>query len=380
MMCRFITLAVTFLTCQISLASDWNALVARYTNNSNSRVNLSREDLGETEYYARLADLRNDSADIAQKLVALIAETDANDPIRFFALELVLTDRHLGRSSIRAVDHLLDSELRPEQLSQICYRMAFGHPGPSPASESAIRKIVDASNGGPVSNVAKLCLARFLRSQIEDAVAVQRLPKRRDHVLQELGTDITAQLMNVNLAKLRQEALSLLEDVQGKFANEKMGSRSLNELAEKELHIATNQTIGCNVREISGADTTGKEFKLSEYDGRVRVLLFWGHWCAGCRKAYPVYRSLVSYFPESSFCLLGIDSDKERKTIQEVIEKQEVTWRCWWDSDKQIHEQWGLVGAPHIYVIDSHRRIAFVDVRGEELREAVKSLLEAPKE
>jgi peroxiredoxin len=380
MMCRFITLAVTLLTCQISLASDWNSLLERHINSSNSRLNLSREDLGETEYYARLAELRKDSADIAQKLVAFIGETDASDPIRFFALELVLTDRHLGEASIGAVDHLLESKLRPEQVSQICYGMAFGHPGSSPANESAIRKIVGASNGRSVSNVAKLCLARFLRSQIEDAVAVQRLPKRRHHVAQELGADIITQLMNVDLEKFRQEALSLLEDVQGEFADEKLRGRSLNELAEKELRMATYQTIGCNVRETSGADTTGKEFKLSEYDGRVRVLLFWGHWCGGCRKAYPVYRSLVSDFPESSFCLLGINSDKELKTIQDVIEKQEVTWRCWWDSGNQIHEQWQLMGAPHIYVLDRHRRIAFVNVRGEELREAVKSLIEAPKE
>ncbi len=183
-------------------------------------------------------------------------------------------------------------------------------------------------------------------------------------------------MLRLDLEDVRVEILDLLSDIQGKLGDRKMDERSLNDVARQELQIARRQTIGCKIPEISGTDTSGVDFELADYDGRVTVLLFWGHWCGPCRKGYPLYRSLVSDYPESSFCFLGINSDKKVETINEVIEKDEVTWRCWWDGDGRIHGQWNLMGAPHIFVLDKNGHMAFVDVRGEELREAVTLLLE----
>src|SRR5262249_55474207 len=47
----------------------------------------------------------------------------------------------------------------------------------------------------------------------------------------------------------------------------------------KELEFATKHlTVGRPAMEIEGEDLDGKQFKLSDYRGKVVVLDFWGNW------------------------------------------------------------------------------------------------------
>ena len=41
---------------------------------------------------------------------------------------------------------------------------------------------------------------------------------------------------------------------------------------------AEGMTVGKTAPEITGADVDGKQFKLSEYRGKVVMLDFWGDW------------------------------------------------------------------------------------------------------
>lgn len=321
---RSLAFVMAMLACSTSSASDWNYLLKRHIKNTNTRVQLSRGD-DDANYYAQLAKLRDESSEIAHDLVELIRGTELGNPIRFMAIELVLTDKFAGDSSFGAVESLLESNLTADQLAQICRRMAFGYPGPSPASEAALRRIIGISTSDELRSLAKLCLARILRARIEDGVAVQRLSKRRYHVVQELGAQHAARMLDLDLDNARNEALHLLTEVQGKLSDQKSGERTFNEIAAQELHALKRQSVGCVAPEITGKDTSGVEFELADYDGRVRVLLFWGQWCVPCRRAYPLYRSLVSEYPESTFAFLGISSDKELATIKDVIETKEVT-------------------------------------------------------
>jgi len=98
---RSIKLGLLFLACFISAGADWNTLLKTHTDNTNARVKLSREDLSDTEYYRQLEKLRIESAEVATDLLALIDETELTNPVRAYALDLVLTDKYAGESSLR---------------------------------------------------------------------------------------------------------------------------------------------------------------------------------------------------------------------------------------------------------------------------------------
>ena len=74
------------------------------------------------------------------------------------------------------------------------------------------------------------------------------------------------------------EVKSLRDLIFAKYATEaNTQGAKYSELLEA-MSFATNLEIGKPVPEIEGVDLDGVEFKLSDYDGKVIVISFWGDW------------------------------------------------------------------------------------------------------
>ena len=64
---------------------------------------------------------------------------------------------------------------------------------------------------------------------------------------------------------------------------------------------------------------------------------------------YPHERSLVKKLEAKPFALLGINSDSDRDALKEVLKKEEITWRSWFDGGKiggPIATKWNVHGCP----------------------------------
>jgi hypothetical protein len=70
---------------------------------------------------------------------------------------------------------------------------------------------------------------------------------------------------------------------------------------------------------------------------------------------YPHERSLVKKLESKPFALVGINSDKDRDALKEVLKKEEITWRSFWNGGSTggpISTEWNVQGWPTLYVID----------------------------
>jgi hypothetical protein len=92
---------------------------------------------------------------------------------------------------------------------------------------------------------------------------------------------------------------------------------------------------------------------------------------------YPHERSLVKRLEGKSFALLGVNTDDDRDKLKEVMKKEGITWRSWFDGSTEgpITARWNIRGFPTIYVLDAKGVIRHKDMRGEELDQAVDALL-----
>jgi len=94
---------------------------------------------------------------------------------------------------------------------------------------------------------------------------------------------------------------------------------------------------------------------------------------------YPHERSLVKRLENSPFALIGINSDTDKDKLKEVLEKENITWRSFWNGPNgtrgPISESWHVRGWPTIYVLDGDGLIRYRDVRGEDMDRAVDHLL-----
>jgi len=91
---------------------------------------------------------------------------------------------------------------------------------------------------------------------------------------------------------------------------------------------------------------------------------------------YPHERSLVKKMANKPFALLGINSDPDRKKLQEIVKKEQLNWRSWSDGQNgPIARRWHIQSWPTIWVLDGVGVIRFRDVDGKELDEAVEKLV-----
>jgi hypothetical protein len=93
---------------------------------------------------------------------------------------------------------------------------------------------------------------------------------------------------------------------------------------------------------------------------------------------YPHERSLVEKLKNEPFAIVGINSDADASALRDVLKKENITWRSFFDggsTNGPIATEWNVSGWPTIYVIDAEGRIRFKNVRGPQLEAAIDALL-----
>jgi thiol-disulfide isomerase/thioredoxin len=102
--------------------------------------------------------------------------------------------------------------------------------------------------------------------------------------------------------------------------------------------------------------------KLSEYRGKVVLLVFWADWSPYCRQLYPDLQRLAKRIGDNAqFSLLGVNSDRDRNSAQSVIRQLKITWPNWWDdpSRRAVSSQWGVETIPYLFLLDATGVIRF---------------------
>lgn len=92
---------------------------------------------------------------------------------------------------------------------------------------------------------------------------------------------------------------------------------------------------------------------------------------------YPQERSLVKRLEGKPFVLVGVNSDSKDR-IKKAIEKENLTWRSFWDGGNPmgpIARKWNVRAWPTIFVLDHKGVIRFRDVREKQMDAAVDQLL-----
>ena len=76
--------------------------------------------------------------------------------------------------------------------------------------------------------------------------------------------------------------------------------------------------------------------------------------------------------------LLGVNSDEDRKELKKTIEKENLTWRSWWDQgsiDGPIQTEWQVEQRPMVYLLDGEGIVRHKNVAEDELESAIDGLL-----
>ncbi len=178
----------------------------------------------------------------------------------------------------------------------------------------------------------------------------------------------------------QQQALKLLERAAGEFGDVPFGNGTLKQVAGPMLHQLKYLSIGSSAQDIHGKDIEGKEFKLSDFKGKVVMLDFFANWCPYCVQMYPHERVLVDKYQDKPFALLGVNTDPEA-TLRQIVQEKKVTWKTWADGPRgPISSAWNISSFPTIYLLDRQGTIRYVfnGVPGDALEQSIAKLLAEP--
>jgi peroxiredoxin len=72
---------------------------------------------------------------------------------------------------------------------------------------------------------------------------------------------------------------------------------------------------------------------------------------------HPHERSLVETYNGRPFVILGVGCDSDPGTMRDTQQKQQITWRSFWNEGGAISREWGVTGLPTLFIIDAEGKV-----------------------
>jgi RNA polymerase sigma factor (sigma-70 family) len=301
--------------------------------------------------YVELVDLRKRFAKRARRLL----DADPKDAVALDVILFSLRDLVADWDDPKLYDLLAAHHLHSPKLAEVISRPSAG--------ESFLRTVAAKSPHAQGRARAILALATLLarRDRAREAEALL-LPIIRDKQLAKL---------NHHHGNLGKGAADLLFEIR---------------------HLS----VGKTAPEIESVDMDDKPLKLSDYRGKVVLLVFWATWCGPCMALVPHERELAKRYAGRPFAVVGVNGDgdiiygKDGKPIDQKarvkarMKREGIAWRSFRDflikEKVQVSRRWNVDSWPTLYVLD-HRgviRHKFIGAPGKEvLDRAVAKLVAA---
>jgi thiol-disulfide isomerase/thioredoxin len=118
--------------------------------------------------------------------------------------------------------------------------------------------------------------------------------------------------------------------------------------------------------------------KLSDYRGKVVMVVFWGSWCGPCMRMVPQEKALFEKHKGKPFVLLGVNCGDKLDVAKKTVADKKMGWPSWYDGEDirgPIETDYDVPHWPRIFLIDTKGVIRQIDLEGKELDETVDKLL-----
>lgn len=117
--------------------------------------------------------------------------------------------------------------------------------------------------------------------------------------------------------------------------------------------------LGLPAPPFSLPDLNGKTVSLGDFRGKYVLVDFWYHNCGFCRQMAPGLRNIYRDLKGKGFEIISIsiDSKSYEKEWREAIREDSATWTELWDYDKTVPDQYGVVGYPHLFLLDKEGKL-----------------------
>ncbi len=228
-----------------------------------------------------------------------------------------------------------------------------------------LRKGPDPENPEKFESLREAYYQLYEEQQAIDSVYIEENPSSYATVLALRGTFYTldAEQLEVALNKL-DAPLQEMEEYKYMYG---------------KLERLKTVAIGMKYTDFGLATPEGEILNISDvHDGNVLLIDFWASWCGPCRQANPEVVKIYHEYHEKGFEIIGVSLDRDSANWIKAIADDQLSWSHisdlkYWDSEGA--KLYGVNAIPHTVLIDREGIITAKNLHGQELKDAIESLL-----
>jgi len=311
-----------------------------------------------TDARAKAWNARPDPAVAAKQMWAVISpalrETWTLEPAAWFlgVAAGLRTTKPNGSSSptfaeeIKAIYAAIETyHMKSAKLPPLCLALASTD---DPGSLSLLEKIQTDHSDKKVQGVAALAIAMRLKF---------------------LGDDDS----------LKKKRLTLLRKAIIESADVEINGVSVAKLAEEELYIIRFLTKGQTAPDLSGTDSGLRPLKLSDFKGKVVVLLFWNRSTPEAARVLEMATAMGKKFADKPFAVIGVNNDTTDNLREWQKKPDLVTFVNFSDPQNHLAQEYRIGTWPLAYVLDRERKIQYAGPPGSFVDITASALLDDSK-
>lgn len=147
--------------------------------------------------------------------------------------------------------------------------------------------------------------------------------------------------------------------------------------AEARIYELENLRIGSVAPEMLISEQEGGPFRLSDYRGRVTLIVFWGYGFGGDRGLLKTLEPYSGSIPAARFTVLGVNTDERGPALEARLRKDAFGWDHVLVGGPSAHwpATWGVNRFPTTFLLDEDGVLLAKHLTGRKLARAVEAAL-----
>ncbi|MGZ8182452.1 MAG: TlpA family protein disulfide reductase [Methylobacter sp.] len=148
-------------------------------------------------------------------------------------------------------------------------------------------------------------------------------------------------------------------------------------IVAKRYLSSIENTAQAPLPDFSLPDLSGKQHRISEWQGKIRVINFWATWCPPCLKEIPEFIAMQQEYSAKSLQFIGIAID-DKKAVEDYLNTTKINYPLLMGADEGIalSRQLGnkFDAVPFTLVVDKQGTIIYRQP-GELSREKILTII-----
>lgn len=252
---------------------------------------------------------------------------------------------------------------------------AFTIGSPTPETEKILSQLSADSKNKTVRGHAMRTHIEYLRSLLQ----IKQLTDDNPELANQFGTDVMAFLKKHDIEAATKRETELLTKLAEEFADVPSGSRgkSLADIAKSELFNRKNLSPGAEAPNIIGHDFASNKMQLTDFRGKVVLLVFWGNWSRESQLMYPQLRSLNKKLKDKPFQIVGVNTDTSHRMIAATMKHLKLDWKNFWQKGKRgkYSNEWQIKSWPSVFIIDTEGIIRHKNINSKTIDKVLTKMM-----